>query len=342
MNNVFIASNSSDASSVAVSVFVFFATFLALPIGLMIYFLYVLKKKEKKLQAELLQFASTRGFQFLAGDQGQMTDGGVFDKSGTIKNIISGELPQSKNSFRQYYEVEVRGSGKNKRVYHRTIMVADCPDTMSHFVLNSKLNTNQSEASAFGLFSNEQKIVLEGSFSEFYDVYSATGDERQLLMLLSPDVMEFILTRLIKYDIEILHGKLFIYAYPHINIAARGEMIDLFDMLVAEMNLKRNDVRNVLDVQTGTQFVVARSAENDGTRSQIKKSKLKATIIVAAFVPGVLVQVFKDKLSGAGGVIFWTIFFGAIFLLAVIGGIKQGRLKRKYNQYLSLLNKDKE
>lgn len=335
-----ISSTSAGSSATGLVVLIMsLVIFLSISLGLIGLFLIYLKKKEKKLQAELLTYASTRGFQFLPGNHGEMSDGGVY-KYGKISNIINGGLPQSKNDFRQYYQTEVKGSGKNKRVYRRTIMVVDCPDTLSHFILNSKLNTNQSESWAFSLFDGSQKLSLEGNFSEFYDTYSPTGDERQLLTFLSPDVIEFILSKCSEYDIEILGGKMFLYGYPHFTAQKRGDMIDLCDSLVAKLQIRKDDVRRVVDVASGSFQSVARATENDGTRAKLSTSKLKSALLVFVFLLAVSAQLFKTKLSNSAWLVITVVFFAFIIVLVAFGYTKQKRIKEKHKAYIESIKND--
>lgn len=63
------------------------------------------------------------------------------------------------------------------------------------------------------LTSDMQKVVLEGDFPSYFNVYCSKNDQVDLLTILEPATMQFIKDFCKNYDIEIYHSSLYMVDY---------------------------------------------------------------------------------------------------------------------------------
>lgn len=293
---------------------------------------------EKKLQAELQLLANRRGFAFAPGVQ-QLAVGGSY-LVGVVSNVFSGVLPVAGNNFIQYAQQETRGSGKSRRIYSRTVTRIECPDLLSHFIVNSRLNDISNTGGNLELYRDSQELKLEGNFSEFFQVLTPDGDERQLLMLLAPDVMEYIVLTFGDYDIELVNSYIYIYDYNERPPKQREEIIDISDRLVQLLTLRNKDARKAVfatQVASGnTDSHVARSVD-DNRRGKLKKRKL--LIVLVQFVTVLVGIYFGFFISSSASDITKTLVIVGMMVMCVIGGVisqvqlsKSEKLRKKHRE----------
>jgi hypothetical protein len=325
--------------------FAFFSTFVFCPAALFYGIYLYMRSVERKLQAELQLLANRRGFVFAPGVQ-RLTVGGSYS-AGTLSNVLSGVMPVAGNNFIQYAQQETRGSGKNKRVYTRTVTRVECPDVLSQFIINSRLNDISNTGGNLELYRDSQELKLEGNFSEFFQVLTPDGDERQLLMLLAPDVMEYIVLKFGDYDIELVNSYIYIYDYSKRPPKQREEIIDISDRLVQLLTLRNKDARKVVlssqTAATNTDSLVARSVD-DYKRGRLRKHSFvnilgSLTVFVAVYI-GFFLSSSATKTTQ-------ILVFGAIagvgLAAAIIGWMRASKvqqLKRKHNELIMTINTD--
>ena len=202
-------------------------------------------------------------------------------KDGVVNVGFTGILNESQNAFAAYLQTEIRGSGKNRRVYERTIIEVDIPDTQLQMIINSKINDDNMSGGNLGNYSTKQRFSLEGDFGQFFEVYMPNQTQSETLTLLAPNSMLFILKELAGYDMEINGSKLFIYTYRHFKQEDMYALIPRLDVLMKELRLRRNDVR----LEKITNAEVARTAADASTVHRgLKKDTKYLAIIFAVFV----------------------------------------------------------
>ena len=290
-----------------------------------------------KRRTELAILAHTKGYQFVQGDVAG--HGSATYSHGTFSDKLSGVLSESGNVFDVYYQKDVRGSGKNRREYRRTILRVATPDILTQFIINSRLNNIDDMANDLSAYNKNQTLKLEGNFSDFFDVLTPEGDQRQLLMLLAPDVMEHILYTLSDYDIEVRDGSLFIYAYKYLDADVVAELIPLVDALVVKARLRLQDARPAGTASPTVQFV-SRSASGFDQRSSLKRGKFGWIIFFVAalwlaphltpYLPGFL-QHFT--------VLLYFIFIPALIIVPLAyRSLRHAYLTRRYHQAIKQLH----
>lgn len=312
-----------------ISMIIFFTPIFIL--GVFIYLIYkkVIKGKEDK--EALLLFASSHGYQNIESASSAPSLSLSSFPEGQIIGGIRGVLAESQNNFSLYYQTETRGTGKEKRVYKRTIIEVDIPDTQLQILINSKINNDASSGGNLMRYSYDQRFTLEGDFGEFFDIFMPRQTQSEVLTILAPNSMIYILKELADYDIEINGPKLFLFRYEHINVGVVEGLMPKIDSLLKEMWLRKNDTRreNISDA------LVARTATDSATHRGLAKNKFGK---VSVFVLIVIVPIYyfmsnttASKLEQIKAILIVSVMAG-FSLLVIYALIYQYMLKRRYKQ----------
>ncbi len=277
---IFADTKDNAAAGVILVMFVLFFFFVIAMVGLVIWLILSQSSRAKKRQAAISEYAAGKGYGF--SGQTTWTPAGSYSY-GTVSNLMSGTLATSKNKFWCYDQTEVRGSGKSRTTYYRTVMLTTIPDVVSHFIVNSKLNNNQMHGSNLHIYDTGQKFSLEGDFSEFFDVLAPKGHETDIVNLLAPNTMEYMLEELTNYDFEIVSGHLYVYHYSHLDITKIDELLNKIDVLSSKLKLRVKDARRASAAQKAAAIPdeIARTATDNFEHKKLAKAPLKSLTAVA-------------------------------------------------------------
>lgn len=219
-------------------------------------------QNRSKYRKYMSKYAADNGMKFDSG-KSDMPAGGTYTK-GRPEDVLTGKMPQSGNGFMLYRQYEARGYGKNRQRLYRTVFKIMAPDIASHIVIRSRVNVNSnSGGDLLGYDSKAQKIQLEGSFAEFFDVYAAPGSETDVYTMMAPDAMEYIMSNFADYDIEIDGSDVYVYLYIFSEDSGKVvAMLPVIDELLRRFRLRAGDARP----SEFTQSPVARTATDDATK----------------------------------------------------------------------------
>lgn len=107
------------------------------------------------------------------------------------------------------------GYEENSKRYSRTVLSIDFLSPLPSFVLRKHHLLQILEEEGESLRANDytEKIHLEGDFDDYFQVFIKAETQLDVLTILTPDVMEIVMT-LDKYEIEMTSdGKLYIYCH---------------------------------------------------------------------------------------------------------------------------------
>jgi hypothetical protein len=97
------------------------------------------------------------------------------------------------------------GSGKNATTHYFTVARVQLPKNLPHLVLLSK----KAYADLQRDLANATTLELEGNFSDYFTLQVEQGQQIDALAVITPDVMQTLLTYNQKEDIEIIGADLF-------------------------------------------------------------------------------------------------------------------------------------
>lgn len=293
------------------------------------FLIYNQHKKAKREQAEFEQWVTTQSFKL--GADASMLAAATF-RNGSIDRGCTGVLQTSANAFGYLSQTETRGSGKNRRVYNRSIIAVDIPDTQLQLIVNSKINSDGSSGGNLQSYAKSQRLTLEGDFGNFFDLYMPETTQSESLTLLAPDSMLYILVNLADYDIEINGNKLFVYRYKRMSTNEVSELLMKIDGLLEKMRLRKDDVR----AEKLTEAIVARTATDAASARRSLKKDTQYLVIFA--VVGYFLAQFVNhpvaRLVGFG-------LFGLLIVRALIDAAAEARLRRKYHDVVAHYSPDK-
>lgn len=283
------------SSDILVNVFIVFFTILMIGGAWGVLFL-VDYQNRSKYRKYMSKYAADNGMKFDSGKSG-MPAGGTY-KNGKPEDVLTGKLPQSGNAFMLYRQYEARGYGKNRQRLYRTVFKITAPDIASHIVIRSRVNVNSnSGGDLLDYDSKAQKIQLEGSFAEFFDIYAAPGSEADVYTMMAPDAMEYIMSNFADYDIEIDGSDVYVYLYIFSEDSSKVVvMLPVIDELLRRLRLRAGDVR----LSEFTQVPVARTAIDDARQRVLTGRRpfytyLYSVIIFFAIALAGLFSIFKNN-----------------------------------------------
>ncbi|MEO7364458.1 MAG: DUF3137 domain-containing protein [Candidatus Saccharimonadales bacterium] len=101
------------------------------------------------------------------------------------------------------------GSGKNSTVYHNTVVQIVLPKVLSPLLLHSKSKLSSNHEN--GAFVGRKQLQLEGNFNQHFDLTIFEGQQIEALTILTPDVMQCLITYGKDVDLEIDGSNLYLY-----------------------------------------------------------------------------------------------------------------------------------
>jgi len=91
------------------------------------------------------------------------------------------------------------GEGRERRQYFETVARVDLPKVLPHMVLRAKKDSAYLQQD----LADHEKLELEGDFGDYFTLEIEKGQEVDALAILTPDVMQTLVTYSQKEDIEI-------------------------------------------------------------------------------------------------------------------------------------------
>lgn len=99
------------------------------------------------------------------------------------------------------------GSGKHQRDYKFEVLRLRLPNRLPHLLIDSMGDS----ALRGNVYHRQQRLSLEGDFDQYFRVYAPQEYHRDALYLLTPDIMEVLMTNLKDYNVELVDDWLYVY-----------------------------------------------------------------------------------------------------------------------------------
>jgi hypothetical protein len=100
------------------------------------------------------------------------------------------------------------------------------PKLLPHIYLDAYQNNRLGRRPEF-VYDKEDQISLEGNFDQYFKAYAPKQHKVLVLSILSPDVLEKLMTCVYKYDIEIIEN--------HVRLIVRGEQVSRNEVIQEDL-----------------------------------------------------------------------------------------------------------
>ncbi len=267
---------------------------LAITLGiylLVIYAFYDIGKNVIRYKA----FAAKNGFKYQSAfkkeTKGVLADLGTsFSYTDLFQCTIDG------NAF-SFYDVSFSENKKLKRKSNNAtsfgIVEFSLSQKFPNMFLDAKKNNAFSLSAALLDLSNRQKYELEGSFKDYFTLYVEPGFESDALYILTPDVMQSIVTKVSQYDIEIIDDVMRLYIYPGISKKPK----DLQEMFEAIIHIQKDVLHNLSHATTHYADAVIEESKLNRTGSKVANLLLFVipVIFIAIIAASILYPMFTTR-----------------------------------------------
>jgi hypothetical protein len=170
------------------------------------------------------------------------------------------------------YNYELKTPDKKYMPFYN--MTVTLPHDVPHFFVDCRLNDLEPKL-LLHEFSRKQQIVLEGSFSEFYDAYSSEAQRLNFLSLVTPNIMYTIMKQGLKCDIELVDKRLQIFwPMPTGTSDPTADIIAAANELTSQLDRLFRRYDKIADLQPDDPGIAA--AIKNGTRLQNGTTETKA------------------------------------------------------------------
>ncbi len=224
-------------------------------------------------------FATANSLQYLDGRPSQ--EQGVLFKLGHSQTFTGGFVVPGPGRLTMANYQYVTGSGKSTRVFDFGVVRCDISRRLPNVLLDATSNNFMKRFSNLGGFGDDQKIELEGDFSQYFNVHCPPGYGTDVLYWLTPELMQLLKQYMTNYDIEVIDNHIYAYSETPFKLDQAGIQsgLQLANWLHAEFeeNTHRySDAR----VANATANVVA----EQGRRLKHKKPWVLATILLIIYI----------------------------------------------------------
>ena len=166
--------------------------------------------KAKVADLFMQQFATANGFTYEAVGIAKGMPGTMFKlgHSKEVEDVVSGIYETYPvRLFTYHYTV---GSGRSSRTYDRMVFETTLPTKLHRILLRSR---NQKLSSgAFSGFDHPNEIKLGAPFDTAFELGADQDYEIEALEVVTPTFMEYLLALPLRFSIELVEDKLYIYS----------------------------------------------------------------------------------------------------------------------------------
>lgn len=217
----------------------------------------------------------------------------------------------------------VTGSGKNRRVHSYFYAKLTLKRPLPNIVVDCRRNNFFGMTNLPDVYSQSQKIRLEGDFSDNFDVYIPEGYGRDALYVLTPDVMQALLELGGKFDLEVVDDQLYMYHPVQVDLTRQKmlePMLGMVGMVMDEIGTQaaRYSDERIEDAASTT--TVAAPEQRLKKAFNWKLLMLVTVFAVLQVAIFVLPNEYSTVVSLLMGVLIWS-----VVIFAVVSSLKRQR-----------------
>lgn len=280
------------------------------------------RRHAQKRQEALQQFAAEHHMTIQSSNEVQY-DGLL--NLGVTSNVMRSETRDTSKQIQVFHSVYTTGSGKNRRMYSRTIASVPIRPSGIHAYINSVLNDVSEQIS----LDASQRYIAEGDFGKYFEMYFPLQQHTKGLAIFAPDVMQVIMADYGHLDIEIQDTVLYLYEYKTLtSVADLGRFYQLATKLAEALN---SNAPRMLNLPVASDAMPAGQTKRAIPRLQIGTSwvPLGVFLLIFGFTLYSMILPVERRLSVAN-VTLTVVMFGIIFLLAGISSVKAIAKRKAY------------
>lgn len=204
---------------------IWFVWLMLAPIGLGVLFLSYPSDKDE-LDKSLIRFGADNDLAYLP-DVNYQSEGVIFkvgNKDHFTSPMFHGKLHSYE--FAMYWHRFTTGSGNNNTPRNYAVFEIEVPKRLPHIFLDCKHN-DILQREVLGIFNDNERIVLEGDFNNYFNVYGLRRYAAEILTLLNPAFMDSLVKNDTSYELEFKDNTVYVYLPDQFAPTAEG-IIDLY------------------------------------------------------------------------------------------------------------------
>lgn len=242
------------------------AGFLLLPVGAVVFFIYLMKSSSRRAgegMFKLSEFARINGYVFTGMTRDATYPGMIFHRGRNRRALARVHSRPGERFFdigTQWYTV---GQGKEQQDVALGYMVFQVDRMLPHIVLDSRQNNSRFlgvELSTVPEYIRHSRVLsLEGDFNRYFTLYCPPGYERDALYIFTPDLMALLIDHSASFDMEVVDDLIFLYSAKPFHEGDQALLRRAFGILDHVAPLAARQTRYYSDDATGqrTQNLVA-------------------------------------------------------------------------------------
>lgn len=237
-----------------------------------------------EMKAKLYSFVAQNNLQLFNDIKDPNYLGAIFNKG--HRRVITTALQFSDGIEMGNYSYTT-GHGRNQEIHYWSYAKTKLTRRLPHIVLDAKSNNSWNLVGLSESLDRSQTLALEGDFNNYFTLYAPKQYERDVLYVLTPDVMMAMVKHGQNYDIEIVDDELFIYNHGHFPIDKPHfyhDTLAIIDKISSEL-IQQTDY--YVDERIGN-----RTANVIAPHGQRLKQKFNWLAITAATIAGVFFILF--------------------------------------------------
>lgn len=217
----------------------------------------------------------------------------------------------------------VIGIGKSRQEITWGFIRVDLSRRLPRMVIDGRRN-NFVASNLPEIFNESQRLQLEGSFSDFFDVYVPAGYENDALYVLTPDIMALIMDKADGYDIEITGDQLFVYADGGFDLQDPTNADRLVDLAKEFQREFEAQTDYYADERVGDRQANSVAEPGRRLRSGVNWTGLFILLFVLYYMNGGILPAVPDWVN------LWLVFimFGGVLYLAIREIMRLKKIKK--------------
>lgn len=247
--------------------------------------------KSTRQKIRVTDFADKNQLEYISGPVKKDREGLIFNE-GHSRNISEGFRAKNHDFMEIGNYTYITGSGKNSQTHRYGFISISLPRRLPHILLDSVKNNYMGFMSNLpGYLRNNQKLMLEGNFNDYFTLYVPEGYGRDALYVLTPDIMRMFIEQAEEYDIEIVDDVLYVYTSGSFDLANQASLEKLFAMAAKIKAEIHHQTDYYADERIGNRGVNVVSRQGQRLK-KFSTTKIVLYIVLSFILIQGLIQVF--------------------------------------------------
>lgn len=207
-----------------------------LPLGF-----FLMQRYNKQKELFMRKFGSVYGFSYIGNQPLSDSYASKFFSQGhsrQIEHLLHGNYQE--HPIELFHYTYKTGSGKSQTTHPYTVCIIDFAGNLPEMAIQENAFLAGDRVGDW----HQNKLVLEGPFAEKFHVYATEDHEIEVLEVLTPEIMEWLMAKAATYSIECKGNRLYVIENGNIThrnplaslIEFSGEIVDRLGVRLARLH----------------------------------------------------------------------------------------------------------